>query len=86
VFFIIIFATIIFVVAILLAARPQLKRSVMVGALLVFGVLIIAGGIIGGVAGPREKEDHSEEESLGATHLVVDLPSDIGIGGTAAGH
>lgn len=87
VFFIIILATIVFVVAILLASRPQLKRSVMVGALLVFGVLIIAGGIVGGVAGPREKEDHSEEESLGAPSYVVDLPAgQFGIDGSTVGH
>jgi hypothetical protein len=87
VFFIIILATIVFVVAILLAARPQLKRSVLVGALLVFGVLIIGGGIVGGVAGPREKEDHSEEESLGASSLVVDLPAgQFGTDGAAVGH
>ena len=87
VFFIIIFATAVFVVAILLANRPELKRSVLVGALLVFGVLIIGGGIWGGVAGPREKEEHSEEESLGASSLVVDLPAgQFGIDGSAVGH
>lgn len=87
VFFIIILATIVFVVAILLASRPQLKRSVMVGALLIFGVLIIAGGIVGGVAGPREKEDHSEEESLGAPSYVVDLPAgQFDIDGSTVGH
>ena len=74
VFFIIIIATAVFVVAILLASRPELKRSVLVGALLVFGLLIIAGGIWGGVAGPREAEEHSEEESLGATAVVVGPP------------
>jgi hypothetical protein len=87
VFFIIIFATAVFVVAILLATRPELKRSVLVGALLVFGVLIIGGGIWGGVAGPREKEEHSEEESLGASALLVDLPAgQFGIDGSAVGH
>jgi hypothetical protein len=87
VFFIIIFATAVFVVAILLANRPELKRSVLVGALLVFGVLIIGGGIWGGVAGPREKEEHSEEESLGASALLVDLPAgQFGIDGSAVGH
>lgn len=87
VFFIIIFATAVFVVAILLASRPDLKRSVLVAALLVFGLLIIAGGIVGGVAGQRESEHHGEEESLGATSLVVDLPAGrIGIDGSAVGH
>lgn len=85
VFFIIIFATAIFVAAILLAARPQLKRSVMVGALLALGVLIIAGGIAGGVAGPREKEKHSEEKSLGVSSYVVDAPGQSSTDGTAVG-
>jgi hypothetical protein len=53
----------------------------------VFGVLIIGGGIVGGVAGPREKEDHSEEESLGASSLVVDHPGgQFGTDGPAVGH
>lgn len=87
VFFIIILATLVFVVAILLANRPHLKRSAMVGALLVFGVLIIGGGILGGVAGPREKEKHSKEESLGVPSYVVDVPSAgrIDIDGAAVG-
>jgi len=87
VFFIIILATVVFVVAIALANRPHLKRSAMVGALLVFGLLVIAGGIAGGVAGPREKVDHSEE-SLSAATSVVDGPAgQISIDGAAAvGH
>ncbi len=87
VFFIIIFATTVFVVAILLASRPELKRSVLVGALLVFGLLVIAGGIVGGVAGQREGEEHGDEESLGTSSFVVDLPAGhIGIDGPAVGH
>lgn len=87
VFFIISIATVVFVVAILLASRPDLKRSVTVGALLVFGLLIIAGGIWGGVAGPRETEEHSDEESLGAATIVVDLPAgQFGTDGWAVGH
>lgn len=86
VFFIITIATAVFVVAILLASRPELKRSVIVGALLAFALLIIAGGIWGGVAGPRTAEENSEE-SLGATAVVVDLPAGhIGTDGPAVGH
>ena len=81
VFVIIILATVIFVVAILLANRPHLKRSMMVGALLLFGVLIIGGGIVGGVAGPREAEHPDDEEKS----LEVDPTAHTGTGGTAAG-
>jgi hypothetical protein len=88
VFFIIILATVVFVVAILLANRPNLKRSAMVGALLVFGVFIIAGGILGGVAAQSETENDSGEESLGVPSHVVEVPSagHIGIDGPAVGH
>ena len=82
VFVIIILATVIFVVAILLANRPHLKRSMMVGALLLFGVLIIGGGIVGGVAGPREAEHPDDEEKS----LEVDPTAHTGTGGTAAGY
>ena len=82
VFVIIILATVIFVVAILLANRPHLKRSMMVGALLLFGVLIIGGGIVGGVAGPREAEHPEDQEKS----LEVDPTAHTGTGGTAAGY
>lgn len=87
VYFIIIFASLIFAAAIALANRQHLTRSMMVGALLVFGLLVIAGGIAGGVAGPREKADTSEE-SLAASTSVVDVPArQISIDGAAAvGH
>lgn len=68
VFFIIILATLVFVVAILLAQRPELKRSVMVTVLLVGGLAIIGGGIAGGIAGPRE----SGEEGHEASSLLLD--------------
>ena len=84
VFFIIIFATFIFMIAILLASRPDLKRTVLVASLVVFGVLIILGGIIGGVVGQRAPE-HEDEESLAVT-LVVDSPASIGSGAPAGGH
>lgn len=82
VFVIIILATAIFVVAIILANRPQLKRSMLVGALLVFGVLIIGGGIVGGVAGPRESEHHGDEEHS----LPLAPTAQTGTGGSAAGY
>lgn len=69
VFVIIAIASVIFAVAIVLATRPHLKRSVLVGALLAGGLLIIGGGIAGGIAGPRESEHHHEDSS------AVDRPT-----------
>ncbi len=71
VFVIIAIAVAVFGGAILLANRPQLKRSVLVVAVLVFGLLIIGGGIAGGVAGQREKEQHGKEESMQAPGQAV---------------
>ena len=77
VFSIIILASVIFGVAIALANRPHLKRSMLVTAVIVFGVLIIGGGILGGVAGQRESEHHDDEEhSLPVlSELGVDSPA-----------
>ena len=86
VFFIIIVATLVFVVAIVLASRPQLKRSVLVAVILLGGVAILAGGIAGGIAGPRE----SSEEEEHAAALEASLPALAGgstePGGAPAGH
>ncbi|KLR60969.1 hypothetical protein IMCC26207_109484 [Actinobacteria bacterium IMCC26207] len=59
---IILVAVIVFGVAIFLSSRPHLKRSVLVGALLLGAVLLLAGGIAGGISGPRESEHHSGTE------------------------
>jgi len=70
VFVVIGLAIAVFVGAIVLANRPELKRSVLVGALLLGGVVIIGGGIAAGIAGQRESEHHDKEESL-----TVDRPA-----------
>ena len=86
VFFIILLATLVFVVAIVLASRPQLKRSVLVAVLILGGLAILAGGIAGGIAGPRE----SSEEEEHAAAVIASLPAagggSIEPGGAPAGH
>jgi len=93
VFVIIGVAVAVFGVAVLLASRPQLKRSVLVGALLVFGVLLIGGGIIGGIAGPAEREHHGEEHGSEEGMPAVVIRSDhgrtsgsIGLDGSTVGY
>ncbi|MFZ4516952.1 MAG: hypothetical protein ACOYOP_01090 [Microthrixaceae bacterium] len=69
-FVIIIAAVVIFVTAIVLANRPELKRSVVATVLVVGGLVIIGSGIAGGVAGPI---GHGEEGlGRGASVVVPD--------------
>jgi len=63
VYLIIVMATLIFVAAIVIANRPELKRSILVGAGVVFAVLVIGGGIAGGVAGPAPLKEHEGEHN-----------------------
>jgi hypothetical protein len=63
VFFIILLASAVFAVAILLANRPELKRSVLVGVLFFGVVALVAGGIAAAIVGPRE-------EGQGAAHTT----------------
>ncbi len=81
---IIIAAVVMFVTAIVLANRPELKRSVVATVLIVGGLLIIGSGIAGGVAGPA----HHGEEGLGrgTGAVVVDsatAPTQVDTGAAA---
>lgn len=68
VYVIIVAAVVVFVLAFVLAGRPELKRSVVVAVLLVGGVVIIGAGIAGGIAG----EQHvGEEHGAGISPAVV---------------
>ncbi|HSL56840.1 MAG TPA: cytochrome c oxidase subunit 4 [Acidimicrobiales bacterium] len=53
-------ATVILVVASLLAMKPQVSRSLLTAILLLGGVALIAGGVAGLAAGEREFEIHGE--------------------------
>ena len=51
-------ATLVFVIAAVIAFRPKLSRSAIVLVLFVFGVLVVVGGIIGAIHGSRPFEKH----------------------------
>lgn len=71
---IIVAAVAVFGVALLLASRPGLKRSVVVAVLLVGGVVILGAGIAGGVAG----EHGGTENGLAPRRGVVVIDSASG--------
>lgn len=75
VYMIIMAAIIVFVMAFILASRPELTRTVVVSVLLVGGVVIIAAGIAGGVAGEQTGEEHG---AGAAPAVVVDSASGSG--------
>lgn len=82
-FFIIILAAVIFAIAILLANRPNLKRSVMVAVLVIGGLAIIGGGIAAGIAGPRESEGEGAAPAASQVQLTA---GSIDPDGVAVGH
>lgn len=67
VYVIILAAVGVFAVAFLLSSRPQLKRSVVIAVLLVGGVVVLAAGIAGGVAG----EHGGGEQGMGTARSAV---------------
>lgn len=58
-------ATVVFAVAVALARGPQIRRSVVVGVVVVGGLALLGAGIAGGIAGTRDFEEHGSEESSG---------------------
>jgi drug/metabolite transporter (DMT)-like permease len=54
---------------VLVAMRPKLSSSTIAALLLVFGVAVLAAGIVGGIHGEREK-DEKKSESKGEQGLA----------------
>jgi hypothetical protein len=54
---------VIFVVAILVVARPKVGSSVLAGLLALGAVVLLAAGIVGGIAGQRDFEHHGDERA-----------------------
>lgn len=76
-------AVLVFGAAILVAARPQMKRGVLTAVVVLFGLAVLGGGIASAVIGERDFEEHHTEEHSGATEEegslapapVADAPS-----------
>lgn len=64
-FLIIGLAIVVFAIAVALAKAPKIRRSVVVGVVVVGGLALLGAGIAGGIAGPRDFEHHGSEESSG---------------------
>jgi hypothetical protein len=56
---------IILAVAVVFAMRPKISHSVIAAVLLVGGIAVLAGGVIAGIAGTREIEEHHPEQEHG---------------------
>lgn len=80
---IIVLAVAIFGTALLLASRPHLKRSVLIGVGLLFAAIVIGGGIAGGVAGSRTIEEHGGEGEKALAVVVHASASTVAAGDTA---
>lgn len=71
---IIVASVVLFVTALVLANRPDLKRSVVRAVLILGAVLIIGSGLAGAIAGEKEHGEKSEE-GLGAPAIVTPADS-----------
>jgi hypothetical protein len=55
----------------LIATRPRISSSLVAGVAVVGAVALLAGGVVGAVAGERDIEPH-EEEGVESTEETVD--------------
>lgn len=86
VFVIIAAAAAVFVIAILLAGRPDLKRPVLVAVLVAGGLVLLLGGIVGGRAGTYKSTGHGEEEGAPALVVTSTVDSPASSAGMAGGY
>jgi hypothetical protein len=64
-------AAIVFGVAVLLSTRPKISRNMVAGVIVVAALAILAAGIVGGIAGTREIEEHHSEEGAASSITLV---------------
>lgn len=69
------------VAAFSLATRPKINRSVVAGLCVVGALAVLAGGVVSAATGPREIEEH-EEEQEGAPPVAPDAPVTLVAGST----
>lgn len=60
-------AAVIFIVAIVMSLAPRTSKNVLVGVLAIGAVAVLAGGVVGIVAGEREFHDETEERTVEGT-------------------
>lgn len=71
-------AALFFIVAAVLALRPDSARSVTTSLVIVGAIAIVIAGVIGAVSGERKIEEHHSEE-----HSTEEAPMDGALGGPA---
>ena len=59
-------ATLVVVVAVVLALRPKLSKNVVAGIVLVCGIALVTSGIVAAAVGERHIEKHGTEQSEGS--------------------
>ena len=69
---------VILAVAVVIALRPKIPRSAIAAVLLVGGIAVLASGVIAGLAGTREIEEHHGEEEHGEGEGSL-APLDLGV-------
>jgi hypothetical protein len=83
----IVVTTLVFAVAVVVALRPKISRSVVGGILLAGGLAVLIGGVVGAAVGEREFEEHGEEHGEEHSEEVDESgvgPSDSGEAGSGA--
>jgi hypothetical protein len=82
----VVIATLIMTVAFVVAYRPKLGKDAIAAVLVLFAVVVIAGGVIGAASGTREFEHHEAEheapEGDGGAVPADDEPGGAGAQGT----
>jgi hypothetical protein len=69
-------STVVIIFAFLIYLKPDIRKPIIATGLALGGLAVIAGGIIGAVAGERDFETHHEETPLGEGHSEDEAPAE----------